>query len=102
MNERILKEYVYHRVKPSSMIQVDGKTDVVGMDTHNKGLSERRAKTCYTLVNSNTGGKYKSLNSRGTGEEEPLYTNELPEGRFFNRTVQVIIETPLADAEIAD
>jgi outer membrane protein OmpA-like peptidoglycan-associated protein len=42
------------------------------------------------------------LNSRGTGEEEPLYSNELPEGRFFNRTVQVIIETPLADAEIGE
>ena len=101
MNERILREYVYKRVKLSSTIQVDGKTDVVGMDTHNKGLSERRAKTCYTLINSNA-GKYSTLNWTGTGEELPLYTNELPEGRFFNRTVQVIIETPLADAERTD
>ncbi len=102
MNERILREYVYPRVKASSDIKVEGKTDVVGMDTHNAGLSERRAKTVYTGINSTTGGKYNSLNSRGTGEEEPLYTNDLPEGRFFNRTVQVIIETPLQDADLGD
>jgi outer membrane protein OmpA-like peptidoglycan-associated protein len=99
MNKRILKEFVYPRVKPSTTIHVEGHTDVVGMFDHNKRLSENRAKTTKDLINGGAGA-YKLLDSRGTGEEEPLYGNELPEQRFFNRTVQVILETPLADADI--
>ncbi len=99
MNKRILKEFVYPRVKGSTVIKVEGHTDVVGQFEHNKRLSENRAKTTKDLINSGA-GSYKSLDSRGTGEEEPLFDNNLPEERFFNRTVQVILETPLADADI--
>ncbi len=98
MNERILKEYVYPRIKPTSDIFVEGKTDVVGMYEHNKGLSERRSKTVERGIGANA-NKYNALSSRGTGEDEPLFTNELPEGRFFNRTVQVRIETPLTSVD---
>ncbi|HRK05723.1 MAG TPA: OmpA family protein [Chlorobiota bacterium] len=100
MNERILREYVYGRVKKSSDVMVEGHTDVVGMDTHNKGLSQRRAATVEKLIRAQAGGAFKSLTSRGTGEEEPLYNNNLPEERFFNRTVFVQIETPLQDADL--
>ncbi|MDZ4745878.1 MAG: OmpA family protein [bacterium] len=102
MNERILREYVFGRVKPSSDIKVDGHTDVVGEYGHNKKLSENRSRTVENAIKSSTGGKYQSLISRGTGEDEPLYNNILPEERFFNRTVQVIIETPLQDAGLDD
>lgn len=99
MNERILKEYVYGRVKGNSLIKVEGHTDVVGMFDHNKRLSENRARTVKTSVEKATSNKFQTLESRGTGEEEPLYTNELPEGRFFNRTVQVEIQTPITEEE---
>lgn len=102
MNERILREYVFGRVKASSEIKIDGHTDVVGEFEHNKRLSQNRSRTVETAVRSASGGKYGSLISRGTGEEEPLYENVLPEQRFFNRTVQVIIETPLQDAGLDD
>jgi len=94
-NERILQEYVFPRVKTNSEINVEGHTDVVGMYDHNKRLSENRAGTVKKGVDAKTGGKYLSLESIGTGEDQELYTNNLPEGRFFNRTVQVRIETPL-------
>jgi outer membrane protein OmpA-like peptidoglycan-associated protein len=100
MNERILREYVLPRVKKSSDIKVEGKTDVVGMYEHNARLSQNRAGTVDRNIRSTTKGVFATLNSRGTGEDEALYTNDLPEGRFFNRTVQVIIETPLQDAGI--
>jgi outer membrane protein OmpA-like peptidoglycan-associated protein len=99
INERILNDYVYQRVYPTSYVEVTGHTDVVGMYDHNKKLSENRAKTVRDGVNKKSSGKYGSLNSQGVGEEDPLYTNELPEGRFYNRTVQVIIKTPLNDVE---
>lgn len=102
MNERILQEYVYRRVKPSSVVTIEGHTDVVGMDDHNLRLSQNRSRTVYDLLNKASKGKYGIMNSRGTGEEEPLYRNELPEERFFNRTVQVRISTPLNDADATE
>lgn len=100
LNERILKEYVFPRVYPSTDIEVVGHTDVVGLYDHNKRLSENRAKTVQTGINRTAGGKYATLISRGVGEDDALYTNDLPEGRFYNRTVQVIIQTPLEDLNL--
>lgn len=99
MNERILKEYVFPRIKPTSQIIVAGKTDVVGQYEHNMGLSKRRAATVEKGIKAKA-SSYESLSSDGTGEDDALFTNELPEGRFFNRTVQVNISTPLADADL--
>lgn len=95
LNERIMNDYVYDRAKPKSVIEVIGHTDVVGLYEHNQKLSERRANTVFNGIQRKTGGKVGSINKRGVGEEEPLYTNDLPEGRFYNRTVQVIIKTPI-------
>ncbi|MBK7033190.1 MAG: OmpA family protein [Ignavibacteria bacterium] len=101
LNERIMSTWVFPRVKKSSVISIDGHTDVVGLDTRNKKLSEDRARTAENFIKKRT-SDFKELTTRGTGEEEPLYSNELPEGRFFNRTVQVKIETPLLDAELGE
>ncbi|PKL84554.1 MAG: hypothetical protein CVV22_12495 [Ignavibacteriae bacterium HGW-Ignavibacteriae-1] len=99
INSRIMQEYVYERCRPSSVIDVIGHTDVVGMYDHNKKLSERRSETVRQGINKQTGGKYNTLTSNGVGEEDPLYSNDLPEGRFYNRTVQVIVRTPLTEYE---
>ncbi|MBL0321799.1 MAG: OmpA family protein [Ignavibacteria bacterium] len=96
-----MSTWVFPRVKKSSVISIDGHTDVVGLDTRNKKLSEDRARTAENFIKKRT-SDFKELTTRGTGEEEPLYSNELPEGRFFNRTVQVKIETPLIDAELGE
>lgn len=95
INERIMNDYVYGRVFPTSAVEVVGHTDVVGMYDHNKKLSDRRSEYVKSGINKKSGGKYGSLTSRGVGEEDPLYTNDLPEGRFYNRTVQVLVKTPL-------
>lgn len=96
-NERILKDYVYPRCFPNSKIIVEGHTDVVGMFDHNAKLSGNRAKTVEVGVKNFTKGQFQSLESSGVGEEKELFTNELPEGRFYNRTVQIRIATPIED-----
>jgi len=40
-------------------------------------------------------GRVKSLTSHGFGKTAPLYDNAVPEGRYYNRTVQVLVETPI-------
>lgn len=95
LNERILREYVFPRVFPSSTIEIVGHTDVVGLYDHNKRLSENRARTVARAIEAYAKGRYQSLTARGVGEDDPLYTNDLPEGRFYNRTVQILISTPI-------
>jgi outer membrane protein OmpA-like peptidoglycan-associated protein len=95
LNERILKEFVYNDIRPGAKIKVTGYTDVIGLEDRNLRLSEQRAATVTNGVKKNVrSGLYQSLEGKGVGETAPLYTNDLPEGRFYNRTVQVIIDTP--------
>ncbi|TNE36217.1 hypothetical protein EP342_00725 [bacterium] len=95
LNDKIMKDYVYNRVRPHSVVEVIGHTDVVGLYETNAKLSVNRAKTVYSGINKVSGGKYADLEMRGVGEDEPLYDNNTPEGRFYNRTVQVLIKTPI-------
>jgi outer membrane protein OmpA-like peptidoglycan-associated protein len=99
INERIMNDYVYNRIFPTSNVQVIGHTDVVGLYEHNMKLSTRRSTTVFNGIQKQTKGKYSGLTTRGVGEDEPLYENLLPEGRFYNRTVQVLIKTPLSEFE---
>jgi len=39
----------------------------------------------------------KQLSFAGYGETNPIFTNQLPEGRFLNRTVQVYIGYPAGE-----
>lgn len=96
VNERVMRDYVYGRVFLTSDIIVTGHTDIVGLRDHNIKLSERRAATVRAGIQRHSGGKYKSLAVSGVGPEDPLYTNVLPEGRFYNRTVHVLIESIIA------
>lgn len=98
-NERILNEYVLPRCFSSSEVEIVGHTDVVGMYEHNKKLSANRAATVERAIKTRTKG-VKTLLARGVGEDDPIYDNNLPEGRFYNRTVQIIIQTPLKDAQL--
>ncbi|MBL7997915.1 MAG: PD40 domain-containing protein [Candidatus Kapabacteria bacterium] len=98
-NDRILKEYVFPRCFKSTDVDIEGHTDVVGMYDANKKLSDNRARVTREAIEKNTQG-VKTIKSVGVGEDNPLYDNTLPEGRFYNRTVRVQIETPLKDAQL--
>lgn len=99
LNARIMKDYVYSRCKESSRIVVVGHTDVKGLEKSNQRLSERRAASVRTGIQRKTKGNYGKLDSDGVGENNALFTNELPEGRFYNRTVHVLIRTPVQHAD---
>jgi outer membrane protein OmpA-like peptidoglycan-associated protein/Tol biopolymer transport system component len=96
LNDRILKDYVIPRCFPVSEIEVVGHTDVIGLADHNKKLSDNRSNTVYNGILKATGSKVGKISKRGVGEDEPLYDNSLPECRYYNRTVQMIIKTPVS------
>jgi len=83
-------------IRPMSRITVNGYTDVIGQEDYNQKLSESRAKSVGSTMSSMFTISQNNLTVQGLGEKAPIYTNDLPEGRFYNRTCQVTNETLLS------
>lgn len=92
-NLRIMREFVYPRLQSSSSVVIKGYTDNVGSAESNINLSERRAISVGTLIRSAL--SVHQLSMHGRGELSPIFANNTPEGRFYNRTVVIFIETPV-------
>ena len=65
-------------------------TDSKGSDEFNLKLSEQRAQSVYSYLNSK-GIITSRLNIQGLGEANPIGDNETEEGRAHNRRVEFII-----------
>ncbi len=87
-NEEIIS-LIKSKIEDSSTIRIKGYTDRMGDEQLNENLSEKRATSASNALNNS-----KAL-SKGYGEKIELYNNNLPEGRMYNRTVEIIVETPV-------
>jgi outer membrane protein OmpA-like peptidoglycan-associated protein len=82
-------------------IEIQGHTDSQGSLAYNQALSERRASSVSSYLNSK-GIVFARLNTIGFGEELPKYLNSTSEGRASNRRVEFLItanEKMIAAAE---
>ncbi|HMU05438.1 MAG TPA: OmpA family protein, partial [Saprospiraceae bacterium] len=80
----LLKEY------PSLKIELAGHTDNVGDATSNLDLSNKRASSVMAYL-IGLGADASRLSSRGYGQDQPVETNETPEGREQNRRTELRI-----------
>ncbi|MDD3125946.1 MAG: OmpA family protein [Candidatus Kapabacteria bacterium] len=80
---------VKNRISANSIVEIIGYSDSMGADQINKRISYERANEFAKRI------KIKNAKIIGMGEEELLYDNALPEGRFYCRTVKISIETPI-------
>lgn len=87
-NSRIMN-FINTNIYENSSVLVEGFTDRVGDESYNLELSKRRASSVSQLI------KAKNKSNIGYGETNLLFDNNLPEGRFYCRTVRIIVETPL-------
>ncbi|WP_306353495.1 OmpA family protein [Flavobacterium sp. '19STA2R22 D10 B1'] len=80
----VFKEY------PDTDIQIYGYTDNTGRAEYNKTLSAQRAESVKTYLSGKgiNSGRFKIT---GMGIEEPIATNDTPEGRSQNRRVEFAI-----------
>lgn len=85
-HKRIIGE-IKKRIAPGAAVSILGYSDRTGADDYNLRLSDQRAKSVAKEL-----GQPDSV-AKGIGEALPLYDNELPEGRFYSRTVEVLVET---------
>jgi len=74
------------RISPSSTVVIKGYSDKSGTEEVNKTLSLNRAKTVAAIL-----GVTSRAEIVGIGSSQQLFPNELPEGRFYSRTVVVEI-----------
>ncbi len=91
-NKEVLT-YIASRAGKDSEIEIEGFTDRLGEEKHNQKLSENRAKNASKALRSILGDDI-SVKYSGLGETE-LYNNDLPECRFYNRTVRITVISSL-------
>jgi outer membrane protein OmpA-like peptidoglycan-associated protein len=75
---------------PNTRALVVGHTDSVGAADYNQALSERRAHSTADYIASN-GVARSRITTVGSGQREPVATNETDDGRRENRRVEVAI-----------
>jgi outer membrane protein OmpA-like peptidoglycan-associated protein len=83
------------RVQTNSAVRITGLTDRIGESDYNLSLSKQRAESSARRIQSRI--VPEAISTKGAGETL-IYNNDLPEGRFYNRTVIVEIATPVEDA----
>ena len=72
-------------------VEVTGHADSTGTEAHNQGLSERRAASVGAVLASQGVGRARLVLS-GRGEDSPIASNDIEEGRAANRRVEVVLE----------
>lgn len=87
----VLKQVVAGLEKnPNLKLEIDGYTDSVGDAAHNLDLSKRRAEAVRSVLVSQFGVDAGRLNSNGFGAEQPIGSNDTPDGRAQNRRVEFV------------
>ena len=75
---------------PTIKIQINGYTDNIGKEADNKLLSEVRAKSVVSYLNTQ-GIPLTRLLFKGFGATNPISSNDSEEGRALNRRTEVVI-----------
>lgn len=88
----IIDKHVIPAIKQNSTVQIYGYTDRIGDASYNKKLALQRAENVKKYIESKS--KSSKFETYGIGENELVYDNEYPSGRFLSRTVQIIVITP--------
>ncbi len=94
--EKFLTDVVTPLISNNSTVIIQGHTDIIGDEKYNHTLSHDRATGTQQILEkalANAGKKGVKFQAYGFGEDEGLapFENNLPEKRFYNRTVIIDI-----------
>ncbi|MBI3258204.1 MAG: OmpA family protein [Ignavibacteriae bacterium] len=82
-------DIIKKNLQPNSIISITGYTDRAGDALRNAKLSQNRANEVKEALN------HPNTTVVGAGGKIFLYNNDIPEGRFYCRTVDILVETPV-------
>lgn len=85
-----------------NLIEIKGFTDSIPVSANNKyadnmELSQARAYSVYKFLVDSKHMSEESMECAGRGEQEPIATNDTPEGRALNRRVEIRIYSVLTN-----
>jgi outer membrane protein OmpA-like peptidoglycan-associated protein len=86
---RAVAGIIQSSILETSTVTITGYADRTGEPEYNRKLSLERAENTAKLL------KTPGAKILGLGTEKVLYNNDSPEGRFYSRTVDVVVETPV-------
>lgn len=86
LNKNVVS-YIKERIKQDSEIIIEGYADRTGNKEYNLKLSEERAIQTRESLGAN------DASIKGYGNSILLFDNDIPEGRFYCRSVKVIVKT---------
>jgi outer membrane protein OmpA-like peptidoglycan-associated protein len=89
----LIAEEIKRRIEPNSTITIAGYADRQGENEYNRQLAMRRAQATQKALGLPDG----RVVLKGIGSDVLLFDNDIPEGRSYSRTVQVIVETPVTE-----
>jgi OmpA-OmpF porin, OOP family len=78
------------RQNPDLRLRIEGHTDSAGGAEANQQLSERRAASVRQHLVERFGIDTSRLESVGIGQDNPVDSNDTPEGRQNNRRVELV------------
>lgn len=98
-HQRVIATMIAPSIRDSARIKVTGYCDLSEQDSTTQ-LSIARGKgvtrQLLSLLDTN---QIQRISHEGVGSAQPLFSNDLPEGRCYNRTVQVVVEMPREQRE---
>ena len=94
--EKFLTDIVTPLIPENGTVIIHGHTDIIGEEKYNLTLSRQRAKDALQIIERallNAGKKGVKFETYGFGEDTGMapFENNLPEERFYNRTVIIDI-----------
>jgi outer membrane protein OmpA-like peptidoglycan-associated protein/Mg-chelatase subunit ChlD len=91
---KVIVDRIVDRMKavPDAEMEIVGHTDNIGKENYNLALSQKRAMAVREQFGGGQGGLAVHTNVVGVGPRDPLYDNQMPEGRALNRTVTIALE----------
>lgn len=94
--EKFLTEVVAPQIIDNSTVIIHGHSDIIGDPEYNMSLSQERARDAQNILEqalAKAGKKGVKFESSGFGDKADfaLFSNKLPEERFYNRTVIIDI-----------
>lgn len=82
-------DLIRSRLEPGSTLTIEGFSDRSGDADANRRLALARAQATAKALGQN------DAKVVGIGEDRLLHSNDLPEGRFYCRTVRITVKTPI-------
>jgi outer membrane protein OmpA-like peptidoglycan-associated protein len=76
---------------PQARVVIEGHTDSMGDERHNRALSQNRANAIHKYLVANLALDTSMVTAVGHGEERPIANNETEKGRTLNRRVDIVI-----------